>query len=193
MGRGGDTQLDWAPLARRLASRGYLALTYNRRGICPSERAGCSGGVDDLPGGWKDVVGAYRFLHDRGAVAVALVGASIGAMSSIAAAARPDIRVAALVEVGGINDASGYSFRRTDVQRLEGAKLFLSSAADPYGGSDAARQWFAWARAPKELEIVPGHLHGTDLLRAGEASRRGLLQIIPAFLDAHVARGARRG
>jgi hypothetical protein len=30
MGRGGDTQVDFYPLARALAQRGYLALTYNR-------------------------------------------------------------------------------------------------------------------------------------------------------------------
>jgi pimeloyl-ACP methyl ester carboxylesterase len=187
MGRGGDSQRDWYPLARSLARQGYLVLTYNRRGVCPRGGAGCSKGVDDLPNSWKDVAGAYRFLRRKGAEAVALVGASIGAMSSLEAAARRDLRVAAVVEIAGINDASGYSFTRADLRRLEGAKLFVSASRDPYGAAAAARTWYRWARPPKRLAIVPSDLHGTDLLRPGEETRRALMVLVRSFLQRALA------
>jgi len=63
---------------------------------------------------------------------VVLVGASIGAMSSIEAATHDDIEIAALVEVGGINNASGYSFSRSDLAEIEGVKTFASRRGDIY-------------------------------------------------------------
>jgi dienelactone hydrolase len=178
MGRGGDTQADWYPVAQTLAAEGYGALTYNRRGVCPRHGDGCSRGFDDLPSSWKDVLGAYRRARTKGAGDVVLVGASIGAMSSLYAAGRNDVAVAAIVEVGGINNASGYRFAREDIARIEGLTVFASSEGDVYGGADAAREWHGWAREPKELTILPGDGHGTDLLRDDGATARRLTEII---------------
>lgn len=201
MGRGGDSQLDWVPLARLLARNGYRVLTYNRRGVCNSGGGECSSGTDDLAASWRDVVGAARFVRARGATRVVLLGASIGAMSSLYAAARRDLAVAGVIEIGGINDASGYSFRARDLRRIEGAKLFASSRGDVYGGAPAARQWHGWAQPPKELHVLPGDLHGTDLLRPGEPTRPRLERVILDFLagaarrvfPGALPRGFRRG
>ena len=182
MGRGGDSQADWLELARRL-SRNYLVLTYDRRGVCPGGRAGCSGGVDDYASSWKDVVGAARFIRSKGAERIGFVGASIGAMSSLYAASQRRIDPIALVEFAGINHASGYEFDRAQLQRIPGHKLFLSSRADIYGGADAAREWYGWAKPPKRLELVPGSDHGTDLLRPGNPLRRRVSDVIVRFLD----------
>jgi dipeptidyl aminopeptidase/acylaminoacyl peptidase len=181
MGRPGDSRADWQPLARALADKGYLVLAYSRRGACLANGTSCSAGVDDLPASWRDVVGAYRFLRARGAARVVLVGASIGAMSSLAAAQRDDVQVAAVIEIGGINDASGYSFTRRSLRRIEGAKLFASSAHDIYGGAEVARTWYAWARSPKQLAILAGGEHGTDLLKTARTRKR-LVTLVERFV-----------
>jgi uncharacterized protein len=181
MGRGGDTQVDFYPLARALARRGYLALTYNRRGVCgPGQE--CSAGIDDYTSSWKDVVGAAAFVRSRGATSVVLIGASIGAMASLQAAVSHRVEPAALIEISGVNHASGYDFSRKQLQGLEGAKLFVSSADDIYGGAEAAREWYGWANEPKQLEILPGGEHGTDMLRKGEATARPLVKLVLRFL-----------
>ncbi len=77
MGRESDSQVDWFGLARLLSRKGYLVLTYNRRGICPGGQAGCSRGFDDYESSWKDVVGAVDFVRDRGAEKTVLVAVDL--------------------------------------------------------------------------------------------------------------------
>lgn len=182
MGRAGDTQKDWYSLARALAKRGYLALTYNRRGVCSSPRRGCSEGADDYESSWRDVVGAAQFLRSRGASEIVLAGASIGAMASLHALVTKDVEAAALIEIGGVNHASGYDFSREQLEALEGAKLFVSSADDSYGAADAAREWHSWASEPKQLEILPGGEHGTDMLTKDQPTATPLMELALKFL-----------
>jgi dienelactone hydrolase len=186
MGRGGDTQADFYPLARALAGRGYVALTYNRRGVCDASRRRCSDGSDDYERSWKDVVGAAGFVRSRGATTVVLIGASIGAMASLYAAVSHRIAPAALIEIGGVNHASGYDFSREQLRGLAAPKLFISSADDIYGGAEAAREWHGWARGPNQLEILPGAAHGTDMLRQGEPTARPLTRLVLRFLSRQV-------
>jgi dienelactone hydrolase len=182
MGRGGDTQADFYTLARALAGRGYLALTYNRRGVCGASGRQCSQGADDYASSWKDVVGAVEYLRSRGAASVVLIGASIGAMASLYAAASHRVEPAALIEIGGVNHASSYDFTRQQLQGVAGAKLFVSSADDVYGGADAAREWYSWATEPRQLAILPGAAHGTDMLPSGEPTARPLVRLVLRFL-----------
>jgi hypothetical protein len=184
MGRGGDTQEDWYGTAAALAEHGFTALTYNRRGVCPggSDSDDCSEGSDDLAASWQDVVGAAAYVESRGARRVVLVGASIGAMSSLFAAASGRVQTAGILEVGGINHASGYDFGRGEIARIEGAKIFASSRGDVYGGAVAARQWYRWASSPKRLVILAGAEHGTDMLAAGGPTARRLEGVILDFV-----------
>lgn len=183
MGREGDSQVDWRGLATLLSSKDYLVLTYNRRGVCPGGAAGCSSGTDEYETSWRDVVGAVRYLRERGATKTVVIGASIGAMSSLYAASIGAIDPAALVEFGGINDASGYDFDRAQIARIGGWKLFLSSRYDVYGGGQAAREWYGWASAPKRLELVPGSDHGTDLLQPTNRMHERVSRIIVDFVQ----------
>jgi dienelactone hydrolase len=183
MGRPGDTQADWSSLARRLAREGYLVLTYNRRGVCPRRGRGCSSGRDELEVSWKDVVGADRFLrNEHGVGRIVLVGASIGAMTSVHVTTTGRVDAAATIELGGVNHRSGYDFSRSGLRRMRGAKLFVSSKSDVSGSDDAAREWFAWARQPKRLAILPGEEHGTDMLRSYEPTSGPLTKLIVEFL-----------
>jgi alpha-beta hydrolase superfamily lysophospholipase len=182
MGRWEDTQADWYRLSQALAKRGYIALTYNRRGVCTARGRDCSGGSDDYGSSWMDVVGASEFLRERGARDIVLVGASIGAMASLHALVTGNAEAAALVEIGGVNYASGYAFSRDQLEALDVDKLFVSSAHDEYGAADAAREWHRWAREPKQLEILPGAAHGTDMLIEGRPTARPLIELILSFL-----------
>jgi alpha/beta hydrolase fold len=182
MGRPGDTLLDWAPLSRELAEHGYMALAYNRRGVCTTPSRECSAGPDDFANSWNDVVGASSYLRARGADEVVLVGASIGAMASLHALARDRVGASAFIEIGGVNHESGYSFSRRDLQALEPHKLFVSSVGDTYDGADAAMEWHRWAKEPKQLELLPGAEHGTDMLIAGQPTVRPLIELVLEFL-----------
>jgi predicted alpha/beta hydrolase len=183
MGRPGDSQADWAGLARLLARDGYLVLTFDRRGVCPRAGAGCSRGTDDYASSWRDVVGAIDFLRGRGIRKAVVLGASIGAMSSLYAAATHRIEPAGLIEFAGINHASGYDFDRAQIRGIGGLKVFLSSRNDIYGGGVAAREWFRWASPPKRLELVPGSDHGTDLLRHGNPARKRVEKLIVRYVN----------
>jgi pimeloyl-ACP methyl ester carboxylesterase len=189
MGREGDSQRDWFGVARLLADKGYRVLTYDRRGVCPGAGAGCSHGIDDYTLHWKDVVGADRHLRRHGAGRVVVVGASIGAMASLYAAARGAIEPDGLLEFAGINHASGYDFTRAELHRIGGRKLFLSARDDIYGGGGAAREWYRWAAPPKRLELVPGSDHGTDLLRPGNPQRKQVERLIASFVEQTVSTG----
>ena len=183
MGRGGDTQNDWSGVARLLAQKGFRVLTYDRRGVCIRNGTGCSHGYDDYAASWKDIVGALRFLRTKGVTTKVVAGASIGAMASLYAASRHEIRPAGLIEFAGINHASGYDFDRAQIHGIGGSKLFLSARQDVYGGGEAARQWYGWASLPKKLELVPGTQHGTDLLQPRNRLRRRIEQIIVKFVE----------
>lgn len=128
MGRPGDDQTQWFPLASALAEAGYTVLTYNRRGVCIDVTAGCSEGADVLADTWKDVLGAYRYASARGDD-VALVGASIGAMASLAAAAQPQVKAKAVVFIAGILNGSGYDWEG-NARRVDAPKLFVSGKND---------------------------------------------------------------
>jgi dienelactone hydrolase len=182
MGRPGDSQADWAGLARLLAREGYLVLTFDRRGVCPRAGAGCSRGTDDYPSSWRDVVGAIDYLGRKGIGKTVVVGASIGAMSSLYAAATHRIQPAGLIEFAGINHASGYDFNRGQLRGIGGLKVFLSARDDIYGGGVAAREWFGWASPPKRLELLPGSDHGTDLLRVGNPARKRAEKLIVRYV-----------
>jgi dienelactone hydrolase len=183
MGRPGDTQADWARMARVLARKGFLVLTFNRRGNCPKHGDGCSRGFDSYENSWRDVVGAVRFLRAKGVRRTVVAGASIGAMSSVYAASEGKIRPAALIEFAGIDNASGYSFDRAQIHRIPGLKVFLSARDDEYGGGLAARQWFGWASQPKRLALVPGSDHGTDLLKPENPLHERVQRLITGFIE----------
>jgi len=106
MGRGGDNQADWFPLAAALASDGYTVLTFDRRGVCVDGIAGCSEGNPGYELAWRDVVGAVSFLEGRGFRRIFIGGASIGAMASLRAAEKLGDRVSGVIWVAGLRDAS---------------------------------------------------------------------------------------
>lgn len=186
MGRTGDDQSDWFGVASFLAGRGYLVLTYNRRGVCPGGEEGCSRGEDDLAEHWKDVLGALRFLRHAGARMVFLGGASIGAMATFYAAEQPEVDVDGVIWIAGVDFGSGYMFDRADVSRVSGPKLFVSARSDSYGGAYSARLLYRWAMPPRHLELVRSDRHGTDMLAEDPAGAE-VAEMIVEFLERYAA------
>jgi predicted alpha/beta hydrolase len=185
--RRGSSQAAWLGTAQLLAGKGYRVLTYDRRGVCPGGADGCSSGVDP-DDSWKDIVGAAGFLRREGAERIVLGGAALGAMDSLYAASAGHVQTAAVMELAGITDGArwraGYSLTKAQIAGIGGWKLFLSATGDFYGGAEAARLWYGWAKPPKRLALVPSELHGTDLLGPGSPVRARVQAAILAFLAA---------
>jgi pimeloyl-ACP methyl ester carboxylesterase len=187
MGNPGDSQADWYGVAEVLAERGYVVLTYDRRGVCPGGIDGCSSGNDNYGNAWKDVVGAIRLLTRRGAAEVLVGGASIGAMASLYAAEQPGVEVAGVIWVAGLDFASGYLFERADVRRVAVPTLFISATRDPFGAAESARRLHRWAISPTSLVLLRSREHGTDMLgdradpEVGDTLTRSIVQFVDRF------------
>jgi dipeptidyl aminopeptidase/acylaminoacyl peptidase len=67
----------WFGFAALLADQGYPVLTYDRRGVCPGDELGCSGGKAS-DSAWQDLAFAADLLRERGAARVVVGGASLG-------------------------------------------------------------------------------------------------------------------
>ena len=186
MGNLPDNESDWYPLARRLAREGYLVLTYNRRAVCSGDTHtyDCSGGPNDFGTSWQDVIGAVKFVEAQGARRVALGGSSIGGTAVVYAAQTGRIHPAALFSLAGVNHTSTYSMDRADVERIPGAKLFISARRDPDGAADSARELGGWARPPKRIVLLDSDLHGTDMLDHRQRTAVPLTNLIVRFLRA---------
>jgi len=171
------------PLARELVRAGYQVLAFDFRGF------GASPAVDRRVSRWldQDVAGGIRELHRRGAERVVLVGASMGATSSLVEAAHP--RHGPEIPVAGIVSVSGpVRFYEMDasaaVKRLRTPLLFVTSEDDGRF-TDAARLLYKTAPAPaKRLVVVPGSGHGSGLLAYGPYAAR-LRALIVDFVGEH--------
>ncbi|MGQ0670811.1 MAG: alpha/beta hydrolase family protein [Actinomycetota bacterium] len=179
-------QSSWYEFAERLAAEGYLALTYDFRGYCPGEDAGCSQGEKDIAAIWQDVVGAAEFLRSRGATRIMLVGASMGGTASLVAAARGGPLAAAIVTLSAPTSIEGLVADPSALQQIQAAKLFLAGALDATAAA-AAQELYDQSPPPKRVEILPSSDHGTDLLTGNQAE--AVRTLILNYLDKYSQTG----
>jgi dipeptidyl aminopeptidase/acylaminoacyl peptidase len=156
----------WLPVAKQLASQGYLCLLYDYRGITPSQ------GQNDLGSRDRDLRAAVGAARAHGATAVTLVGASFGGTLALALAAQ--LQPKALIILSAPLSADVFTVSATDLRALTTPKLFMVSQADTqYVG--AIQQMYDTAPEPKQLHIVAGKNHGDAILTSadtgGEAMR----------------------
>lgn len=144
---------EWAEMAERLAGLGYAALTFDFRGRGDSE------GSFTPPLADHDLLAAITFAKQEGAVNIVLVGASMGAMASLKAAAVE--RPLALVALAGATSWSGLTVTDAELEAISAPKLYISSEQDPY--ISGTLHLFDAAPDPKEKHIYPGSAHGTQL------------------------------
>ncbi len=153
----------WLPVAPRLAARGYAALAFDFGGDPQA-----------------DVAAAVAELKRAGTERVVLVGASMGAIASLQAAAA-DTKV-----VGVVSVSSPTSYESLDgfkaARRLHVPVLYVAGAGDTQFAQAARGLYRATASPNKRLVLLDDFAHGTDLLNGPEGSR--LRHLIVAFVDA---------
>lgn len=156
---------DWVPYARRLAASGLRVLAYNARR--PGIRV-------DL-----DLAAAVEAMRRTGSGEVTAVGASLGATAALIGSAALSQQPAAVVSLSG--PASFGPLRALPaVGRLHAPVFFAASNDDEPFATDARALYAASASPGRQLEILPGAAHGTDML-ADPAFRARLT----AFITAH--------
>ena len=154
-------QKSWFPMARKLAAKGYLAMTFDCRGY------GESGGQKVIAEIDRDLEGAYLFLRPR-VKKIFLMGASMGGTAAIrVAAAKPTAGVVTL--------SAPLAFRGLDarkaVYKLSAPCLFIAAGEDGYAAT-AAREFHDAAKSQKrQILIVPGLEHGTRILSGPEGKK----------------------
>lgn len=155
----------WHELATRLAEAGYSALAIDFRGYGRS-RAGRQRGAL-----YEDILGGIRFMRERGATRVSVIGASMGGGAAGNAAAR--------AEPGEIDKLILLAAVAADSpERMQGDKLFIVSRGD--GLRPTVQRQFEAAPQPKELKILEGSAHAQNIFRTEHA--RELTETILAFL-----------
>jgi len=170
---------NWLPFARTLAARGFHVLLFDERG------AGKSAFVsypqsDQLH---RDVLGAVRELRRRGAQRFVLGGASAGGTGALTAA---PLIGKALAGVAALSSPATYSDldAKAAVARVHAPGFFAVATADTRFAADVKALYQASPAHEKQLELVDGFSHGTELLtgREGASMRPKLLGFITAAL-----------
>jgi dienelactone hydrolase len=136
----------WSPLVNRLVRNGFRVAVYYYSG----------------EGAYKDTVAVASSLRNLGVKKIALVGASEGAKSSIAAAAKS--HASAVVSISPERDLDGYGDLLPAARRLTVPALYLYAKDDPLADLNAPQLYRATKAKDKQLVALPGYDHGTALL-----------------------------
>jgi alpha-beta hydrolase superfamily lysophospholipase len=165
---------DWLPYARRLAARGYFAFPIDFRGYGFSEiRTGRAANRYAA-----DLAAAVKAMRGLGKKKVILVGASMGGIAALTAAANVTPPVDGVVSVSAPARFRGMDAVKT-APRLRVPVLYLAAEGDDNAGYDFSADAQAMAdsttSASKQLEILPGGLHGIALV-GGSARAKALVE-----------------
>ena len=171
---------EWLAYARRLARLGYTAFAIDFRGHGLSQqRAGAAG--NRLA---SDLDAAVKLVRKRGKQKVFLVGASMGGIASLVAAANVKPAVDGVVSVSAPARFMGMN-ATVSAPRLRVPVLYLAAEDDDNAGydfsADAREMHAATGAVDKRLQILPGSSHGVALV-AGSPRARTLIE---TFLKAH--------
>ncbi len=169
------SKIVWQRTAEQLASRGYLCLLYDYRGIEPSQ------GRDDLDFRDRDLRAAVGVARARGATSVVLVGSSFGGTLALALAA--EIQPKAVIILSAPLSADVFTVSEADLKALAAPKLFMASQGDTrYVG--AVQQMYNMSVEPKQLHIFPGTNHGDAILVSSDTGAEAM-QLVAAFLHTY--------
>jgi pimeloyl-ACP methyl ester carboxylesterase len=165
---------DWLPYARRLAARGYFVFPIDFRGYGFSQiRTGRAANRYAA-----DLAAAVKAMRGLGKKKVVVVGASMGGIASLVAAANVTPPVDGVVSISGPARFRGMDGVKTG-PRLRVPVLYLAAEDDDNAGYDFSKDAEAMAAvtasADKRLEILPGLLHGIALMD-GSARARALVE-----------------
>lgn len=170
---------DWLPYAKRLAARGYFVFPIDFRGY------GFSRPSATAPYRYaQDIAAATKALRGLGARKVFVVGASMGGIASVVAGAQISPPLDGVVSVSSPKRYRGMDGIAAG-KRLRVPVLYLAALADDNAGydfsKDATALHAAAASKDKRLELLPGPLHGIDLVGRSPRAKAA----IEAFLQKH--------
>jgi pimeloyl-ACP methyl ester carboxylesterase len=168
---GNNASEPWRPVAQQLAARGFLVLSYSYRQ-----------GPENLSGlaahALTDLRAAIGFLRARGVTRLILIGASLGALIEVKAAATAPCD--GLVVISAPMGYQDVQISDDDLRRLGMPKLFVTSA-DNQPFASATLHMFDVAPPPKDKRMYPGDAHGLSLFTGG--SGPALLMAVFDFVD----------
>ena len=170
------TKESWLPQAQELAKVGFLVLAIDLRGYGMSTE----GPAAQNPGFGSplDALAAMRYLRERGAKTISIVGASMGADAAAGASIAANAgEIDRLVLIAGSAREPG--------DQLRGRKLFIVAREDANDAGPRLPMIRAqYERAPqyKELLILDGSAHAQYLFATDQGQR--LLRAIVRFLQA---------
>lgn len=159
----GGSLCNWAGPAQGLAADGFRVLAFDFKSHSTLV---------------EDMRTAAGVLRDAGVTKVVFGGASLGGtVAFAAAAAEPDAAGAFSLSAPAVfGDVDAHAA----VRRLDVPLLFVSARDDSHFAEDAELLHRDAASADKELLIVPGTEHGTELF--GGASAEGVRSALTDFL-----------
>jgi pimeloyl-ACP methyl ester carboxylesterase len=145
---------NWAGPAQRLAADGFRVLAFDFKSHSTLV---------------EDMRTAAGVLRDAGVTKVVFGGASLGGtVAFAAAAAEPDVAGAFSLSAPAV---FGDVDAQAAVRGLEVPLLFVSARDDSHFAADAQLLHRDAASSDKELLIVPGSEHGTQLFAGASAER----------------------
>jgi uncharacterized protein len=164
----------WDPLARYLAARGYMVLTYEYRGLA------------DLALLERDMQAAFTFVQKEGATTIVSVGASIGGTHTARLAAKRHPPFIVGVAISSPVSYGNVEISDEELRSITMPFLFLNSEGDTF--IQDTRHMFATVKSSsKELHIYSGAAHGGYLLDTEHKDE--MIQHIGNFLLAHAPAG----
>jgi hypothetical protein len=124
---------------------------------------------------------AVEALRDAGADRVVLGGASYGGALAMSVAHRARPRLAGVLSFGGELQLPDEDFR-PGIRKWRGPLLEISSRQDAYFDSADARRLRALHPGPETVLMLPGSLHGVDMLAGPQQEQ------VRSTVDAFLAR-----
>lgn len=167
----------WEVQARALAAAGFRALALDFRGYGKSRGPG---DADPLSAPLhQDVLAAVRFLRERGAKSVSVVGASMGggAAADAAIESKPG-EIDRVVLLAGHGDKPP--------EKMQGRKLFILARDDKmFSGTPRLveiQKHFDRSPEPKKMVLLEGTAHAQFLFETDQAERlwREILNFLKA-------------
>ena len=150
----------WSPFAEELAEEGYTALNFDFRGYGDSEGERA---IDEI---WRDALAAVRFMRSEGHDRIVVIGASMGGTAALIVATREEL--AGVITLSAASTFMGLTIPPEALELITEPKLFIAAQGDTSAAA-TAQQLYAGSPPPKDVQIVTGNEHGTDLLEGGQA------------------------
>ena len=171
----GNCKPGWRELAQLTAAQELMALTYPWRGCRESGRAE----QDELQKFVDDARGAINFVREQGAEKIILAGASLGGLASAKLAIESGASGLIVVASPQSIPEWGFEIEAADLN-TDIPKLFITAENDPTVPASATRELHDLAAEPKEWQVYPGDVHGTDIFEteSGEAMQQRILEFI---------------